>query len=248
VPLNREYDYIIHAAQEHYSTHTDEQIDRADSAAIAVLQAIASKRTKMMVYTSGVWIFGDSKTAPITENTSRRPFLAACRREKLMRDLERQDRYPWLHICPPSIVYGTRGPLARIVDELKQGPINIIDDEEVLWSVIERIDLAKAYLAVLKYGTRGDFYVVAEDSPVSQVAFYEKIARLIPGCEINRRPLEYFRLSKKAWQLETLYGSQVVDSTNLKDRTGWRAETVFESWIQTNIRAMVGTNTARVRQ
>ena len=50
----REYDFIIHAAQEHYSTHSDTEIHAADRAAVESLQHLCSDRTDRFLQSQGL--------------------------------------------------------------------------------------------------------------------------------------------------------------------------------------------------
>jgi len=236
----REYKFIVHAAQEHYSTHSDAEIADADRLAVESLQRLCSERTQLMIYTSGVWIFGDCGQKEITDATPFKPFEAAAARSDLIGRLRAQTVYPWAHLCPPSFVYGTRGPLLSVVRTMQTGPIDIIDDEHVLWSVVERDDLARAYLAMLLHAKSGDFHVVAEEDPVSRVFFYERIGALIKGSQIRRRSRAFFEERWAARELETLFGSQPVDARGIRNSCLWRPQAVFSKWIEQHIPVIAG--------
>src|SRR5204863_456416 len=115
------------------------------------------------------------------------------------------------------------------------GPIDTIDDREVLWSVVERCDLAEAYLAMLHFAGPGDFHVVAEDEPLSRLAFYERIGALIKGSQIRKRSRAFFKERRQAWELETLFGSQPVDARGIRNCCHWRPKAVFSEWIERHI-------------
>jgi len=57
----KDYSYIIHAAQAHFGEHPASTIHAMDVQAVANLERLRSAATKLMVYTSGVWIFGHQK-------------------------------------------------------------------------------------------------------------------------------------------------------------------------------------------
>jgi nucleoside-diphosphate-sugar epimerase len=232
------YDYVIHCAQANYSEHSAEAIHEMDRKAVANLERIRTDATKMMVYTSGVWIFGTQEGfARINELTPLRPFSAAQARAILVTELLSQ-KNPWTQLCPPSIVYGAVGPLATIVRGMRSGPIDVIDDESIQWSVIERMDLANAYLSLLRHGMPGESYVVAEDDAVQVVDFYATIARLVPGAQVVRRSRSYFASSLNDAGLETKYANQPVDSTKIKRSTGWRARDSFRTSVNRLVAAI----------
>lgn len=224
----KHYHYIVHTAQAHYGQYTAEEIHRLDLKAVANLESIRTEVTKLMVYTSGVWIFGHQEgSILINESTPLRPFDAAKFRAHLVTKLLQQTDHPWAQLCPPSFVYGSVGPLIAIARGMKTAPVEVIDDESIQWSVIERNDLARAYLSLLQFGGSGEFYVVAEDDPVRVVDFYESVARYVPGSRTVRKSYEHFANLMPAHSLETKFASQPVDSTLLKQKTGWRARESF---------------------
>jgi len=226
------YHFIIHAAQAHYGEHAASTIHAMDVQAVANLERLRSAATKLMVYTSGVWIFGHQKDGVrISETTPRQPFPSARDRSELVSKMLGQKSSPWAHLCPPSIVYGDVGPMPAVVRQMKLGPIEIIDDETVQWSMIERIDLAKAYLALLKTASPGEFYVVSEDNPIPVVAFYDAVSSCIPGSRVLRRSRRYFEKILSDESLETKFASQPVDPSRFKSRTGWRAQESFETSV-----------------
>jgi nucleoside-diphosphate-sugar epimerase len=231
ISARKDYGYIVHAAQAHYVEHSAAEIRAKDLQAVTNLELLRSSETKLMVYTSGVWMFGhQNQGVRISETTPHRPFASAVDRSNLVRRMLGQTSSPWAHLCPPSLVYGTVGPLAAIARSMQASPIEIIDDESVQWSVIERFDLARAYLALLKNAKPGEFYVVSEDEPIPVVAFYESIARCLAGGPTVRKPRSHFEATLGRERMETKFASQPVDPSLFKRRTGWQArETYSES-------------------
>jgi nucleoside-diphosphate-sugar epimerase len=228
----KDYSYIVHSAQAHYAEHPASAIHAMDVQAVANLERLQSAATKLMVYTSGVWIFGHQKDDKrISETAPHHPFPSAKDRSDLVRKMLGQRSSPWAHLCPPSIVYGDVGPMAEIARSMRPGPLEIIDDESVKWSVIERIDLAKAYLALLRVALPGEFYVVSEDNPIPVVAFYESVARCVPGSRVVRRSRSHFEKVFGEGNLETKYANQPVDPSLFKNRTGWRARESFATSV-----------------
>lgn len=224
----REFEYIIHAAQAPYHTLARSEIDRLEKAAVRNLELLSSPVTRLMIFTGGVWSYGTGGGGlPINEQTPQRPFLAARQRVTLTQDLLNERRFPWLVLDPPSLVYGTTGPAQTVARALKDGAtIDVLDDERVSWSVIERLDLGQAYLALLTHGRAGDSLLVAEDEPVSVAIFYETLARLVGSGHVVRKPLSAFVAEdENAMTLRTT--SQPIDSFRLKTTTGWHARESF---------------------
>ncbi|HEY4245478.1 MAG TPA: NAD-dependent epimerase/dehydratase family protein [Lacunisphaera sp.] len=222
------YDFIIHAAQAHYDRHSANEIDELETRAVRNLESLGDGVTQLMIFTGGVWSWGTgSNGQPITETTLQRPFKVSKARVELWRELESRRAFPWAQLCLPSMVYGSVGPLISIANAFRSGATIDVLDEDVKWSVLERLDLGRAYLALLRHGKAGDRYLVAEDAPVSVVMFYEMV-RAIVGCgAVALKPLAEFSSSMDADELERKRTSQPVDSSHFKSATGWRAEETF---------------------
>jgi nucleoside-diphosphate-sugar epimerase len=228
----RPYHHVLHIAQADSRRHSNEEIDRLDRAAVANLERLRSAATRLMVYTSGVWIFGAVGAGQrISESTPLNPFEAARGRASLVAELRQRTGDGWAPLCPPSVVYGAEGALRDAADRLRSGDIEVIDDPSVQWSVIEAGDLARAYLALLRRGRPGDFFVVAEDAPVGAIEFYESLASRLGSGRVTRKPRAHWEQSLPADAVERMYASQPVDSSRFKERTGWSAVESFASSV-----------------
>jgi len=176
-----------------------------------------------------VWSYGNgAQGRPITESTPRQPFAAARERAILLEEIARQTRHPWMEFCLPSFVYGAIGPLADLAASFRQGGSrDILDDERVKWSLIERLDLGRAYLALLQHGRGGEHFVVAEDQAISIAEFYETVAAHVGNGQVRRRSHEELSRTVDREALERMSTSQLVDATHFKQRTGWRPRENF---------------------
>ncbi|MEO6994963.1 MAG: NAD-dependent epimerase/dehydratase family protein [Lacunisphaera sp.] len=228
------YDFIIHAAQAHYERYSANEIHELEARAVRNLESLRDGVTQLMIFTGGVWSCGTgSHGQPITETTPPRPFKGSEARVELWRELENRRDFPWAQLCLPSMVYGSVGPLISIANTFRSGATIDVLDEEVKWSVIERLDLGQAYLALLRYGKAGDRYLVAEDDPVSVVTFYETIGAMVGSGTVVLKPLVELSASMTADVLERKRTSQPVDSSRFKRATGWRAEEKFATSVKT---------------
>ncbi len=213
------FTYIIHAAQAHYRHHPKEEIHRQERIAVGNLETLRGPETRLMVFTCGVWIYGNcAKGSFIDESTTHTPREAAAGRSLLMTELAARRDSRWAKFCLPSFVYGSTGPLIDIANRFRDGDVEVLDDESVLWSVIERLDLGRAYLALLRCGKPGDYYLVAENAPVSVVVLHETIAGHLQCGHVIRKP---------STQLARTSTSHPVNSERFKQNTGWRARESF---------------------
>lgn len=227
------YEFMIHAAQADYGRHSTDEIDGLEVRAVRNLEKLGNDGTRLMVFTSGVWSCGTgSNGQAITETTPQHPFKESSARVKLWHELENQRNFPWAQLCLPSMVYGSVGPLVSIANAFKNGETIELLDEEVKWSVIERTDLGRAYLALLHHGKARDRYLVAEDDPVSVRTFYETVREIVGRGAVVLKPLAEFSTSIASAALERERTSQPVDSSYFKRATGWRAKERFATSVK----------------
>jgi nucleoside-diphosphate-sugar epimerase len=222
------FDFVIHAAQVSYRDHSQAEIDRVERQAVTHLEQIASAETRLMIFTAGVWSYGTGAAGGlIHERTPQQPFSAARDRVHLEQHLLGQRAWPWLVVHPPSLVYGSGGPLQRIAEQLRAGAvIEVLEDERVLWSLVEQEDLGRAYVALLRHGRPGETYVVAEEAAVPVPVFYERVAAAVGAGAIRRLPWPAFAAASAEERLHR-GTSQPVDATLIRQRTGWQPRECF---------------------
>lgn len=223
-------DYVIHTAQAHYSVHSDEEINRLDRLAVANLERLRTAATRLMIYTSGVWVYGAMAAGrKISGHSPLHPFDAAQRRAELLATQVRRTGTPWLELCPPSIVYGRQGSLPRIVGHLRERDLETIDDSAVLWSLISADDLAAAFVAALAHGRAGEVFPVAEENAVGVIDFYEAIAAQVQRGKIVRRSRSHWESVLPSATVHRMYASQPVDASAFREATGWQAAREFRT-------------------
>lgn len=227
------FDYVVHAAQADYSRHSAVEVDRIDRVAVENLERLRTAATKLMVYTSGVWVFGPMAPGEaITPRSRLWPFPAAKGRAELLKERIHRPGTPWLELCPPSIVYGAHGAVPQIVAHLRERDLETIDDPRVLWSVIESGDLARAAVAALDHGRPGDRVLAAEERPVAVVEFYEAIAAELGAGKVVRRPRAYLEMLLPVETVARMYASQPVDASEFRAASGWSPRCEFRRTIR----------------
>lgn len=220
------FDYIIDCSQPKYG---EKDIpDDFEFRVVRNLESIASKRTRKLIYTSGVWVYGNQLgNKCIDENTTFNPLSYAKSRIAVLNYISDESKYPWVQLCLPSIVYGERGPLIEIKEELESSSTTVLDDEKILWSVIERMDLAEAYLSVMTSSSDEKEFMVAEKEPVPITSFYQQIANsLKTSFQPQFRSELVASMSKE--DFEVISASQPINTELLRSTTGWRNRFSFK--------------------
>jgi len=144
--------------------------------------------------------------------------------------LSRSDRFPWVQLCLPSMVYGSQGPLLGIRDAVLKGMALVIDDPTIECSVIERTDLARAYLALLEVTSAERLFMVAEAAAVSRLNLYGFVAKALHVPFSPRRREAVARdLSREDFEVAS--ANQPVDSTLIRKLTNWANHASYEKDI-----------------
>jgi nucleoside-diphosphate-sugar epimerase len=225
-----DFDFIIDCAQPRYEeSGTWEQFGVAY---IKKLESLCSSRTKRLIHTGGVWVYGNQLPGRlINEESPLNPLAYARPSLPILDHLNRSSRLPWVQLCPPSIVYGSQGPLLGIRDAVLKGVAVVIDDPSIECSVIERTDLARAYLALMEGSFPERLFMVAEPAPVSRLNLYGLAAKAlhVPFSPRTREAVAS-ELSKEDFEVAS--ANQPVDSTLVRKLTNWANHASYEKDVR----------------
>lgn len=219
-----EFDYIVDCAQPRYVEGDFEDFGVKH---LMNLEALCTQRTQRLIYSSGVWIYGHQQAnCRIHERTTHTPFKYALPRMPIIDYLRNSSKYPWVQMILPSFIYGSVGPLQDTISRIRKDSAVVIDDDSIAWSVIERSDLGKAYLAVLENASPSSEYVLAEHEAIPIGKFHECIANAL-GKSIKRESALKLRelLSEEDFEIAT--SSQPVDSSLVRRELGWNNKRRF---------------------
>jgi nucleoside-diphosphate-sugar epimerase len=229
-------DVIVHAAVD-YAADTaavDEQTVRA-----LLGTAVEAPRPKSFLYTSGVWVYGDTGAAAADELHPVRPPHAVAWRPAVER-LVLGVRGVRGVVLRPGVVYGGRGGLTRLwFAGAEAGDLQIVGEGANRWAMVHVDDLADAYLRAAEAGVGGEILNLADDSstPVSELAGAAAAAAGYRG-SLSATPL--VAASAQLGPLaEALALDQRISSAKARRLLGWRprhpgftaeATTYYAAW------------------
>lgn len=194
----READAVIHMALEFRPDAG--QIDRAATA--AMLEALAGTG-KAFIYTSGVWVFGDTGERMLGEIAPLNPPpLVAWRPAVEQLVLEAKERGVQSMVFRPGMVFGRKGgALAGFFHDARTGGVvRVVGDGKNYWSNVHATDLADLYLRAVTHPAAGELFIACGGMP-QQV---EKIARAVAeACGIGDK-VEHIGLETARGQLGPL--------------------------------------------
>jgi nucleoside-diphosphate-sugar epimerase len=152
------HDAVVHTAADH------SRMAEADAEAVdAILQI--SEGLESFVYTSGVWVLGNTGEREVDEESEPDPLpIVAWRPSHETRVLGSQGRAA---VVRPGCVYGGRQSLLRdwFAAAERGDPIPIIGDGDNHWALVHQDDLADLYLRIIESRATGIFHGVDDSRP-----------------------------------------------------------------------------------
>ncbi len=157
----KEVDAAIHLAQD---AQEPAQVDRATVDTIIDAFGGTNKR---FVYTSGVWVLGNTGPERASETTPANPLPMLEWRADTEKRLVSAEEVKHLNvvIVRPAIVYGEGGGIPAMLagSAYESGAARYIGDGQNTWPMVEVNDLAELYALALTEGESGEIYNAADD-------------------------------------------------------------------------------------
>jgi nucleoside-diphosphate-sugar epimerase len=176
-------DAVIHTA-----ATNDAQMAEVDRQVVEVLLGALEGTQKPFVYTSGVWVMGDTagewvdETAPLNP-----PAIVAWRPAIEERVLAAAQRGVRSMVIRPALVYGHGGGLMAMLIQAgrDRGAIPVIADGRHSWPLVHVDDLARLYVNAMERAAAGTVWIGAgAGSPtMKSVALAAAAAAAVEGVE-----------------------------------------------------------------
>ncbi len=221
-----------------------------DQAALEVFRAAAQDgRVRRLLYTSGVWVHGDTGGKIVDESATLDPAELVRWRvthEEVALDLA--DDEVAVVVFRPAIVYGeSRGIIGGLFEEARaKRTVTIPGDGAQHWELVHRDDLAEAYHLALEYARGGERYILTDEAHLSAAAIGAAIAR-VTGARLEH--LDRTAVVKELGAYgQALLLSQQVTAARARRELGWvprhtslvgGIEPLYAEW-QAGQRATVG--------
>jgi nucleoside-diphosphate-sugar epimerase len=208
----RECDAVIHLAME-YSPHTAE-LDRGVVVTILEEYRLTGRP---LLYTSTIWVLGDTRGVEADEETELRPVpLVAWR--PAVEQLVLKAQGPRGVVIRPAMVYGRGGGFAgSFGDQVRQkGTLRIVGSGENRWPFVHVDDLADLYVLALP-AAAGSLYFASAGSSIPVKELARKAAH---GAPVESIPLEDARRAMGP-VADALVLDQVISSRKAARELGW---------------------------
>ncbi|MFW6088247.1 MAG: NAD-dependent epimerase/dehydratase family protein [Gemmatimonadota bacterium] len=141
-------DAVIHTANT-----GGEDAARVDASAARAMARALEGSGKAFIYTSGIWVLGETGAEPATEQTPVDPIDLVAWRGPLEKWLvEASTRGVRTIVIRPGVVYGRNGGIPGM---MARGELPVVGDGENRWPLIHIDDLARLYVAALERAPAG---------------------------------------------------------------------------------------------
>lgn len=210
-------DAVVHAA---YDSDRPEAQDQAVLAAIRT--AAHDGRVRRLLYTSGVWVHGDTHGAIADESA---PLAAAERvrwrpaHERAALDLEQVEVVTV--VFRPGMVYGgRRGTFGEWFQEARERhTITYPGDGRQHWGLVHRDDMAEAYALALEHAKGGERYLLVDESRYTVRELAEALAKAAGAHAVPRGRREV--LEKLGTKGAALLMDQQFTAARARRELGW---------------------------
>jgi nucleoside-diphosphate-sugar epimerase len=217
-----DYDAFVHLAQ----------ANTPDAAALSrtALDVFTVQRG-FLVYTSGVWVCGNTDNEVVDESTPPNPLpIVAWRPEQEQAALATGRSA----VLRPGCVYGGRQSLCRGWFEAaeKKQPVYLVGDGNNQWAMVNLHDLADCYVRIIEQSATGILHAV-DDTNETLLGCALAAA---PGSVIETIPIEVARQKSGAFA-DALAIDQRVSSAATRRKLGWSPSREFtssldEQWLE----------------
>ena len=228
-------DAVVHALYDE-----DDVAGRDQTALAAYRQAAQDGRVRRLLYTSGVWVLGDTGGEVFDESAPLQPLdLVAWRAAHEDVALDLSEHEVTAMIFRPAIVYGeSRGILGDLFAEARaKRTVSYPGDGSQYWGMVHRDDVAEAYALALEHGSNGERYLLADESQWTAREIAEAIARATGA---TAQPWPRADVIEKLGPFgEALLTSQKVTAAKARRQLGWvprhtsfvnEAEALYREW------------------
>jgi len=168
-------DAVVHAAVD------DSGAEAADASALAAVRAAAQDgRVRRLLYTSGIWVHGDTGGVIVDEASPLAPAdLVRWRPAHEQAALDLAQFEVAAVVLRPGMVYGgAGGTMGEWFQEAREkGTVHYPGDGRQRWGIVHRDDMADAYALALEHAHGGERFLLVDGSRLTVRELAEAAAR-----------------------------------------------------------------------
>ncbi|HEX3725272.1 MAG TPA: NAD-dependent epimerase/dehydratase family protein [Pirellulales bacterium] len=212
----RAADAIVHAGAD-MSRHMASR----DAMAVEVLVEAAARGGRRLIYTSGSWVYGETRGRVVDEDSPLAPAeIVAWRPASEERVLASARQGVAACIVRPGAVYGGRGFIFGDLMLGRLGAVTIVGEGENRWSTVYLDDLADLFVRAVEQAPAGQIFNATDGSRPRVREIGEALAQ-VSGRRVVAWPVEEAR-QKLGLVADALAIHQEIASPRARDLLGWR--------------------------
>lgn len=202
---------------------------RIDTEAVRAMLGVLKGTHKPLIYTSGVWVLGNTGDAPAGEDAPVNPPTIAAWRPAVEREVLNATEDVRSIVIRPGMVYGRGAGLFGIFIQsaVETGAARYIGDGRNRWATVHVEDLADLYVRAFEKATPGSLFHAAEGPAVTTREIAEAASfGADAGGKTEAMPREQAEKKFGPYLVEALLLHQVVSAERAKQMLGWRPAAV----------------------
>jgi nucleoside-diphosphate-sugar epimerase len=148
----RRSDAVIHTA-----ASLGPEMPTVDQAALDTILKTAAEGKQRFIYTSGIWLLGNTGTKPADENTPLNPIPLVAWRAQHEEQVKAAANSFLTAVIRPAMVYGRGGGVPAMFFQTvpEKGAVTVVGDGENRWPMVHVEDLAVLYRLILEKAEPG---------------------------------------------------------------------------------------------
>lgn len=209
----------------HTASSNDERAGELDHTVVGTLLNAFEGTNKALVYTSGLWMHGNTGDTPATEESSFAPPMVISWRpdlEKMLADAAVGRGVRTVRVRPGLVYGGGRGYVPMVLSPQDHGDGQVIrhfGDGSNRWSVVHADDLGDLYALAVESAPAGSAYLGALEESVQVYEAAKVVAAKhdipVEGWDPTDAQ-QYWNVMVEAFMLD-----QVATSTKARTELGW---------------------------
>jgi nucleoside-diphosphate-sugar epimerase len=224
----RDADAVIHCA-----STGDARQGEVDSAATRAMLVPLRGTGRRFIYTSGVWLYGNTGDTPADESTRLNPAEVVAWRAEVEREvLDASKASAHTIVIRPGDVFGQRRGLpGMLLGNVRDGAVEYIGDGDNRWPVVYVDDLAELYALALENAPAGVIYNATGPTSERVRDLAAAAAESLGLSETRSIPLEVAR-QKFGLFADALCLDQVVSNRKARTQLHWAPSsyTIYEDF------------------
>jgi nucleoside-diphosphate-sugar epimerase len=215
----RDFDVVIHTAADYEGDFPGTERKTVET----IVEALKGTN-KQFIYTSGIWVLGNTGPTPATEQSPTAPFAGLEWRPEVERQvIEANKQGIKTVVVRPGLVYGRGGGyFGSLFQQAKRnGELQYIGEGKNRFALVHIDDVARLYVAAAEKAVTGEILHATSGKSIPQREVIELVAKVagIPG-KVKSLPLVEAR-KKVGFYADGLTLDQDIQSPNAKRVLGW---------------------------